>query len=151
MATNLEWRSYHFDEISKRQLLALLALRAQVFVIEQQSIYQDIDGHDPFCHHLMATHEDLLVAYARLAPPGVCHQYAVLGRVVLEPTWRGRKVGRQLIGRALDELSLRYPGKPIKISAQLALEDYYADFGFISKGEPYDDGGVLHIDMLLAP
>ncbi|GAA5219130.1 GNAT family N-acetyltransferase [Corallincola platygyrae] len=147
-----DWSILSFDELDKLQLLALLQLRQEVFMLEQNSLYLDIDDADPGCHHLLMTEQGELRGYARLTPPGVCHsKYPVLGRIVLAKEARGGGTGKVLIEKGLDWLHRHFPKQSIKISAQEALVDYYQHFGFEVVSEPYDDGGVMHLDMLLAP
>ncbi|RCU48894.1 MULTISPECIES: GNAT family N-acetyltransferase [Corallincola] len=147
-----KWSILSFEQLSKAQLIAILKLRQQVFMLEQNSLYLDIDGEDEHCSHLLVEQDNVLIGYARLAPPASCHpNYPVLGRIVLAKQGRGVGLGEKLIKTGLDTLAKWYPGVAIKISAQQALVPYYQQFGFEEKGEPYDDGGVMHLDMLLLP
>jgi ElaA protein len=146
---SVSWSLLTFDELSKKALMSILTLRQQVFMLEQNSLYPDIDGVDEVCAHLLLLHNDLLIGYARLAPPGTCNKsYPVLGRIVLAVEARGKGLGDKLIERGLDALGRWYPGMPIKISAQVPLIGFYQKFDFRVISEPYDDGGVMHVDML---
>ncbi|MBY5992955.1 GNAT family N-acetyltransferase [Ferrimonas balearica] len=145
--SDAKWFWMAFDELDGHRLYALLRLREQVFMLEQNSLYEDLDDQDQAAAHLLVEQGGELVGYLRLL-----HVQAgplKLGRIVLSPSVRGSGLGPTLIQAGIDEAHQRFPGRPIKISAQLALKDYYQRFGFAVCSEPYDDGGVLHLDMVL--
>ncbi|GGY12187.1 GNAT family N-acetyltransferase [Paludibacterium paludis] len=148
MASLIQWHCHDFNGFTPETLYQALALRDRVFVVEQRSIYGDIDGRDPDCRHLAGYAGDgRLVAYARILAPGVAYpDAAALGRLVVDPSLRGQGVGRQLLARALEEAARLHPG-PVMLSAQTRASGFYASFGFVPVGEPYDDGGIEHIDM----
>src|SRR5260370_21312345 len=106
------WRS--FDELSVEDLYAILALRAEVFVVEQECAFQDVDGLDPRCQHLLGISVDKLLAYARVLPDGVWRSGAVsIGRIVSSPSVRRRGVGFEIVTRALDYLKATCNSLPI--------------------------------------
>jgi ElaA protein len=148
-AVRLAWSG--FGEMSARDLYAALALRQRVLVVEQASPYLDLDGEDLRAHHLVAAGDagGDPVGYLRaLGPPGEGLP-ASFGRVVVAPERRGGGLGAALVAEALRFLGERWPGSDVAIGAQAHLERFYAGFGFARAGEPYDDVGVAHVDMLL--
>ncbi|WP_293760952.1 GNAT family N-acetyltransferase [uncultured Aquitalea sp.] len=149
MASLLQWQCHDFDGFSPRALYETLQLRDQVFVVEQQSIYGDVDGEDLVCHHLCGRDgAGRLVGYARLIAPGRKYPDAVaIGRVVLAPTARGQGLGGQLLAEALHHCLRLWPEHPVMLSAQVNAQGLYERYGFVAVSEPYDDGGILHIDM----
>jgi ElaA protein len=149
MASFLQWECHRFDGFSLNTLYEMLQLRQRVFVVEQQSIYEDLDGLDQQAWHLLGRDgAEQLVAYARLLAPGVKYpDAAAIGRVVLEPIRRGTGLGAQLLGAAVQHCEQLFPGQPIMLSAQIAAQRFYHAFDFIPVSEPYDDGGILHVDM----
>ncbi|XXF81693.1 GNAT family N-acetyltransferase [Myxococcaceae bacterium GXIMD 01537] len=147
----LDWRWKTFPELSLDELYAVLALRLEVFVVEQRSLYQDADGLDRECHHLLGTFQEegsALAAYLRVLPPGLKFEEVSIGRVVVAPRARGQNLGRELMTRALAFVEERYPGQRIRISAQHYLLAFYEGLGFRARGDVYDEDGVPHIDML---
>jgi ElaA protein len=146
------WRWKTFQELTLDELYRLLALRQEVFVVEQQSIYQDVDGYDRGAHHLLGTaspEDATLIAGLRVLPPGLKYPEASLGRVVTAPGARRQGHGRALVEQGLAFIAAHYPGAPIRIAAQHYLRRFYEGFGFHAHGEPYDEDGILHIDMYL--
>ncbi|MBY5922100.1 GNAT family N-acetyltransferase [Ferrimonas balearica] len=139
-----EWR--RFDQLDGHRLYEILRLREQVFMLEQNSLYEELDNRDQEAEHLLATVEGRLVGYLRLLADA--DGPVKLGRIVLAPEARGTGLGPRLIREGLDHAATQYPGRPVKISAQLALKPYYQQFGFVGTSEPYDDGGILHLDMV---
>lgn len=149
MPPALSWQCLPFEELSPLLLYQILGLRDRVFVVEQRSIYGDVDGLDPGALHIVGRGADgQLAAYARVLAPGVKDaSAAAIGRVVLEPTCRGGGLGKALLAQAVAACERHYPGAPMVLSAQVEKLGFYQGFGFVAEGEPYDDGGVLHQDM----
>ena len=145
----MTWEWKLFARLTPSELYDALALRQTVFVVEQRCPYLDADGRDRNALHLLGRDESgILVAYLRLLPPGSRFPQASIGRVVVAPTHRGRGLGRQLMVRALEQCGRDYPGEPLALSAQQYLEQFYASLGFVPTGEPYDEDGIPHIDMI---
>ena len=140
-----------FASLSAAELYAMLVLRSRVFVIEQQCIFLDADGLDAGAHHLFgwrdATRSEL-VCGVRILAPGVAYGEASIGRVVTAPEIRGIGAGRMLMERAIADCTRLHPGTGIRIGAQQYLERFYADFGFETVSEPYDEDGIRHVTML---
>lgn len=137
-----------FKQLTIEQLYAILKLRSDVFISEQQSIYQDIDDLDQFAWHLQITDEGRLAAYARLRAVSKDNCYKI-ERVVTAQTFRGRGLGKSLMNNALETIKSLGVYKNVYLSAQLEVVDFYQCWGFITKGAAYDDGGILHKDMYL--
>jgi len=140
----LEW--YPFDELRLPALYAMLRLRAEVFVVEQECVYADVDGLDPEAHHLLGWDEQRLVACARVFPP---RQGRVrVGRILVAPACRGDGAGHRLVEEVLQYCRAHWPGVPVTLAAQAHLERFYGQHGFVAESEPYDEDGILHIDMV---
>lgn len=138
-----------FDVLTRNELHDLFALRAAVFVVEQDCVYQDIDGKDQDAYHVLGKQGDKLVAYARLLKKGVSYtDFVAIGRVVVADAHRGKSVGHNLFRFCLQELNERYPKDAIKISAQAHLEQFYKQHGFQKTGAPYLEDGIPHIGMI---
>ena len=149
---SVEWIAYLFDELDPHLLYAIMHLRQEVFVVEQQCWYLDADGKDQQAVHLVGTLEGRVVAYTRILRRGVSYpDHASIGRVVTSPSVRGRGVGRPLMQASIDELFSRYGRQPIKISAQAHLQDFYGSLGFVGTGDVYEEDGIPHRAMLLHP
>lgn len=144
----MHWTCVSFDELTVGQLYDLLQLRSEVFVVEQNCVFLDIDGLDRQTLHLLGTGEDgALRAYTRLIPPGVKAADALIGRVVTSPAARGGGTGRALMAESVARCGQLWPGHAITLHAQAHLERFYAGFGFAPVGEPYMEDGIPHIEM----
>ncbi len=139
----------YFDDLSVQELYDVLQLREEVFQIEQQCIYKDIDNKDKKCFHLMLYKADVLIAYCRLVPKGVSYDmYASIGRVLSNPIYRKDGFGKQLMEHAMQKMSQLFPHLPIKISAQAYLQKFYEQFGFIRVSDEYMEDDIPHIAMV---
>ncbi|WP_434772704.1 GNAT family N-acetyltransferase [Pseudomonas entomophila] len=146
---SLEWICTHHTDLDKDQLYAILRLRVEVFVVEQQCAYQEVDGQDlngDTCH-LMAWEEGRLVAYLRLLDPQSQGGDVVIGRVLTAACARGRGLGEQLLLKGLECASHCWPHTPVYLSAQSHLQGFYGRQGFEAVGEPYVEDGIPHIGM----
>ena len=146
---NLNWIFKKFDELTTRELYAILQLRSEVFVVEQNCVYQDIDNKDLKSFHLMAFDGDILAAYSRILPLGLSFEEASIGRVITKPSYRRKGIGVTLIHKAIVATSNTFASKKIKIGAQLYLKKFYEGFGFVQTSEVYLEDGIEHIEMLL--
>lgn len=146
----INFRCKPFYELTALQLYAIMALRQEVFVVEQNCPYLDADGKDLKGWHLMGYDDDgQLVAYARLLPKGVSYEnHASVGRVVTTANIRGQGVGRKLMKNAMDYVEQLFPGDNIKISAQTYLRGFYESLGFVVSGEEYLEDGIPHFPMV---
>lgn len=143
-------RIYHkpFSSLTPEELYAVIRLRNEVFVVEQQCVFQDADNKDLYCHHLLLWANEQLVAYARLLAPGLAYGQMSIGRVVSSPAYRGTGAGRQLMQNAIAACHELFGPGPIKIGAQLYLKRFYESFGFVQSGEMYLEDGIEHIEMM---
>ena len=148
----LTWQWVRFSELTPDDLYAVIRLRESVFIVEQNCPYPDADGRDPNAWHLLgwldAGSDRKLAAYARIFEPGVRYREASVGRIVTAPAVRGTGFGRALMSEALRRLESLVPGQPIRIAAQRRLERFYQEYGFASVSDPYEEDGIIHIDML---
>lgn len=138
----------HFEQLTNIQLYSILQLRQRVFINEQQSIYDDIDGLDEGAIHAQVTENADLVGYARLRPVNEKGTLYV-ERVVLHQRQRGKGLGDKLMRAILKHCSDNWPDMTVQLSAQLDALSFYQKLGFTACGEPYDDGGILHKVMKL--
>lgn len=149
---DLLWQWKVFEELSLAELYAVLKVRQEVFVIEQNCIYQDVDDLDQHGWHLLVWNNDTsnkqLLAYLRVVFPGYKYKEASIGRVLTTNKVRATGLGKQLMSNALSKISQQFPKQPIRISAQQQLHNFYSKFGFEQVSEPYDEDGIMHIDML---
>ena len=144
----IAWKFARFGELDAREIHDILQARSAVFVVEQNCVFLDADGVDPDCWHLFARDGDALLAYCRLVPPGIKFPEASIGRVITPEAGRGRGLGRELMARAVDRANELWPGQALRIGAQQYLERFYGEFGFVKCSEPYDEDGIMHIEMI---
>jgi len=143
----LEWKCTAFDDLTVHELYAIMRLRTEVFVVEQNCVFQDADNKDQYCYHLAGWHSGNLAAYARLVPPGVTYSEVSIGRVITSPKYRGGGAGKTLLKTAILNCALIFGKKKIKIGAQLYLKKFYESFGFQQVGDVYLEDGIPHIYM----
>ncbi|SRR5258705_8449730 len=144
----ISWTVKKFDELSVHELYAILRLRSEVFVVEQNCVFQDMDNKDQSSYHLMGWEDHALAAYTRLIPPGVVYPSASIGRVITSQAARGTGIGRQLMEKSIEEATSLFGNIPIKIGAQLYLKEFYNSFGFDQSSDIYDEDGIDHIEMI---
>lgn len=148
----IEWQWLAFDDIPPRDWYEVLRQRQQVFILEQTCLYPDIDGLDPHCQHLMAWGSvdgaRVLQATLRVLPPGLKYDEMSIGRVLTTGAARGSGIGRALLDRAMPLVDALHAGHACRIGAQAHLEKFYGGYGFVTVTEPYDEDGIMHIDML---
>jgi len=144
----IQWILKTFGELNPYQLYAILQLRNEVFVVEQNCIFQDADEKDQDAHHLMGFVDDKLIAYSRLVPAGVSFGQVSIGRVVTSPSVRKSGIGRELMRQSIDAVYKLFGVQPIKIGAQLYLKSFYESFGFLKISDIYLEDGIEHIYMI---
>jgi ElaA protein len=144
---NLEWKIKRFEELSTKELYSLLQLRSEVFVVEQNCVYQDIDGKDEKAIHLIGEDNGKTVAYARLFKPAAYFEQASIGRVVVKETYRAKKLGHLLMREAIQVIETLFEETKITISAQLYLKKFYESQGFLQTSEMYLEDDIPHIEM----
>jgi ElaA protein len=144
---DLKWKIKPFTALSTNELYAVLQLRSEVFVVEQNCVYQDIDGKDEKALHLIGEFDDKIVAYARLFRSGDYFENASIGRVVIDPDYRDKKWGHELMQQAISGVEQHFKTKKITISAQLYLKRFYESHGFVVTSETYLEDDIPHIEM----
>ena len=149
MPDQFTWVLKKFEDLSAFELYKILALRQEVFVVEQNCPYHDCDGKDLRSFHLTGTDEnDFLAAYTRIVFPGVSYDEVSIGRVVSSPKYRRTGSGKLLMQQAIKKIEEVYGKVPIRIGAQKYLLEFYKGFGFIPEGETYLEDGIPHVIML---
>ena len=136
-----------FHELTTDELYAMLQLRSEVFVVEQNCVYQDIDGKDQKAIHVLGYSEGILVAYSRLFKPKDYFEYASIGRVIVKASHRDQKLGHELMRVSIDAIKTLFQETKITISAQLYLQKFYESHGFVIVGESYLEDNIPHIEM----
>jgi ElaA protein len=144
----IRWRLARFEELTPRELHDAFQLRSDVFVVEQTCPFLDIDGADPACWHLLGYQGGKLVTYSRLVPPGVKYPEPSIGRVVSARDARRTGAGRALMKESVAQAEKLWPGWKLRIGAQMYLKAFYESYGFAQSSEPYDEDGILHIEMI---
>ena len=146
-----EWRLKKFEELTPHELYAILRLRNEVFVVEQNCVFQDADDKDQGCWHFMGFEGNNLAAYTRLVPPGFIYDEISIGRVVSSPDYRRSGIGKELMQGSIKKCYELFGKLPIKIGAQFYLKKFYSSFGFEQVSEIYLEDGIEHIYMILNP
>lgn len=142
----MEWADLGPGDLDARTLYDVLAVRAEVFVVEQQCFYQDLDGLDLVegTRHLLGRYDGRLAAYARILAPTDEQPAPRIGRVLVAPELRGRQLGREVVRRALAVCAEQWPGTPVELAAQAHLTGFYTSMGFASMGDVFDEDGIPH-------
>lgn len=149
MLNSCEVLSKSFQQLNKQELYRILFLRIQVFCVEQECAYQDIDGCDKISQHIFFENQGQVIAYARVIPPkdGICH----IGRVVVSKEFRNHKLASKIMQASIKYCQNHYPKDIIEISAQSYLTDFYKKLGFISMGKYYLEDDIPHELMQITP
>ena len=138
-----------FQELSLEEFHDIIALRIQIFIIEQNCPYQEVDGKDKLAHHLFFKNEmDEIIAITRILPQGISYAEVAIGRVVVHEDYRGTGLGNQLMADSMNFVKDKYGEVPVRLSAQKHLENYYGNHGFKSTGKEYLEDGIPHVEML---
>lgn len=146
----LEYLIKAYHQLSKEELYAILQLRQEVFVVEQDCPYLDADGHDQQSHHVMGWAAGRLHTYARLVPRGISYpDYISIGRVITSAATRGQGHGKILMQKSIETIKALYPKEDIKISAQVYALPFYVRLGFVAGGEVYLEDDIPHQAMYL--
>lgn len=147
MSATIHWKIKPFKELSLQELYETLQLRSIVFVVEQNCVYQDMDGKDEKALHLIGEYNNKIVAYARLFKAGDYFENASIGRVVIHPEARDKKFGHEMMRQAIAGIESFYNETKITISAQLYLKKFYESHGFVQTSEMYLEDDIEHIEM----
>ena len=147
MNLKLEWTIKKFHELANEELYQLLRLRSEIFVVEQQCNFMDMDNKDQKSHHLLGMKEGQLLAYSRIVPPGISYEYPSIGRIVVSSHGRGMGLGIELMQISISTLENLYGNNSIRIGAQLYLKKFYESFGFEKSSDVYLEDNIEHIEM----
>lgn len=150
----ISWNCKKFEDLTPHELYAILQLRNEVFVVEQNCVYQDADNKDQPSHHFMGWMQEKdnpakLVAYTRLVPPGTAYPLPSIGRVVTSPLVRRTGLGKVLMQKSIAQVYEIYGNTSIQIGAQLYLKQFYESLGFTQSSGTYLEDGIEHIEMIL--
>ena len=143
----MSWLLKYFDELTVQELYAILQLRNEVFIIEQNCIYPDLDDKDQAAHHLMCFDNNKLIAYTRILAPGISYPDPAIGRVVTAPGARRSGLGKELMQRSIDSCKNLFGNTSVTLSAQLYLKKFYESLGFSAVSEVYLEDGIEHVKM----
>jgi ElaA protein len=143
----IHWKIKSFENLSVNELYDILRLRSEIFVVEQNCVYLDLDGKDKKGLHLLGEFEGKIVAYSRLFEPGISFENASIGRVVVDANYRDRKWGHNLMREAIAGIQLHFGESKITIGAQLYLKKFYESHGFVQTSEMYLEDDIPHIEM----
>lgn len=144
---NIEFKIKPFAALSTSELYEILKLRIEVFVVEQNCIYQDIDGKDSKAIHVLGYYNGDLAAYCRIFDAGYYFDETSIGRVIVSPKYRDKKFGHDLMKVAIDAVEANFNKKQITISAQMYLQKFYESHGFVKTSEMYLEDDIPHIQM----
>jgi ElaA protein len=145
----INWSFKKFDDLTSHELYSVLQLRNEVFVVEQNCVFQDADNKDQDSHHLMGWDDETLVAYSRIVPSGIAYDsFPSIGRVVTSPKTRRTGIGKILMQQSIEELQKLFGQSSIKLGAQLYLKKFYESFGFVPSSDMYIEDGIPHIEMI---
>jgi len=136
-----------FSELDTEDLYQILRLRSEVFVVEQDCVYQDIDNKDQKAIHLYYKENNEIVAYTRIFKAGHYYENPCIGRVVVSKKNRGKDLGKKIMIDSIEYIKQNINGEKIELSAQKYLDKFYKDLGFYSKGEQYLEDGIPHQRM----
>lgn len=143
----VQWQIKSFEALSVNELYDILRLRSEVFVVEQNCVYLDIDKKDKLALHLFGKFEGKIVAYSRLFNAGISFKNASIGRVVVDANYRSKKFGHDLMREAIAGIMIHFSERKITIGAQLYLKKFYESHGFVQTGEVYLEDDIPHIEM----
>ena len=137
-----------YNELTKRELFDIYFLRQEVFIVEQNCVYQDIDQKDHHSYHLMAYDNEILVAYLRIVQPGISFDEPSIGRVLTKMCYRRRGISKNIMKSAIQKVRDVYKHSNIRISAQEYLIPFYTSLNFVPVGEVYLEDEIPHIEMM---
>jgi ElaA protein len=143
----IQWKIKSFENLSVHELYDIMRLRSEIFVVEQNCVYLDLDGKDKVALHLYGEFEGKIVAYSRLFKAGISFENASIGRVVVDANYRDRKWGHDLMREAIAGIKNHFGESKITIAAQLYLKKFYESHGFVQTSEMYLEDDIPHIEM----
>lgn len=143
----LQWEIKAFEALTVFELYDILKLRSEIFVVEQNCVYLDLDGKDKVALHLMGVYDGKIVAHSRLFQPGISFDSASIGRVTVDANYRDRKWGHDLMRESIAGIAKHFGESQITIGAQLYLKKFYESHGFVQTSEMYLEDDIPHIEM----
>lgn len=144
-----QWITKHFNDLSSTEIYDMFVLRQQVFIVEQDCAYQDVDDKDKNSYHVFGYQGDSLLAYLRIVPPKISYKEVSIGRVLTSKSHRNLGLGKKLMIKGINEVERIFYTKIIRISAQTYLIKFYTELGFTKVGESYLEDNIPHIEMIL--
>lgn len=144
----MNWKIKKFEELELKEMYKILALRNEIFIVEQECPYQDCDGKDEKSYHLFAEENGEIVAYSRIIEKGVSYDEISIGRVTVKKSYRGKGISREMISKAIEFIEKDLNETNIKIQAQAYLLNFYKSFGFKEVSQEYLEDNIPHIDMV---
>ena len=144
----MNWKIKRFDELTTTELYEILRVRAEVFVVEQTCVYQDLDEKDKKAYHLFCENNGEIVAYLRILDKGVSYPEISIGRVLTRETNRRTGLAREMMQKAISFVEEELSEMQIRISAQLYLKQFYESLGFLITSEVYLEDDIEHIEMV---
>lgn len=147
MNSPIIWNIKSFEELTTQELYKIIRARVEVFVIEQDTPYQDLDNYDQKALHIWAEQDGELLAYCRIFDKGIKYSETSIGRVLTPTNARQKGFGKELISIAIENIEKLYKTSEIRISAQDYLIKFYSDFGFVDTGKKYLEDNLPHTEM----
>ncbi len=142
---NMELTVKKFDELTTSELYEIIKARIQIFTVEQNCAYQDLDGKDFYCYHVFFSENGKILAYCRVAPKGLIYENVTIGRVITVA--RGTGLGKKLMLTALEVAKKKFSADIISIGAQIQAQGFYEKCGFVSTDKKYIEDGIPHVMM----
>ncbi|MBO3446395.1 GNAT family N-acetyltransferase [Clostridium sp. CCUG 7971] len=144
----MSWIIKTFSELTTDELYKILQLRNEVFIVEQECPYQDIDGKDNKSYHIFLEKDNEVIAYSRILKKGISYEQASIGRVIVKKDYRGRNIARDMLLKSISFIENSLHEKEIKIQAQAYLDKFYSSLGFKKISDVYLEDNIPHMDML---
>ena len=144
----MEWKLKKFDDLTSDELYGILKLRSEVFVVEQDCVYQDLDDKDQLSYHLFLENDGETVAVSRIIPENVSYEDMAIGRVIVKKSYRGQKISRVMMQKAIDYIIDDLGKTSIRLSGQAYLCEFYLSLGFKKVSERYLEDGIYHYEFL---
>lgn len=144
----MEWKLKKFDELTTEELYGILKLRVEIFVVEQDCAYQDLDDKDQCTYHLFLEDEDEIIAVLRILPENVAFEDMAIGRIVVRKSHRGQGIARAMMKMAMDFIVKDLGKRRIRLSGQAYLVDFYNGLGFKRVSDEYLEDGIPHFEFL---
>ncbi|GAA5417497.1 protein ElaA [Paraliobacillus ryukyuensis] len=144
----MNWTFKTFDQLTNNELYYILKARVDIFIVEQNSPYKDMDGVDQDAMHLFLENQGKIIAYARIIPKGVLYKQPSIGRIVVDNQHRKSGYGRLLLQKSINWIEKNWGKQEIYLHAQVYLRDFYRSFGFEEISDSYEEDGIPHVDMI---